>query len=118
MTEDDTLPPRRKDNALRALVAWVLLVALAVFGLIYAKHANAEQIAQAIVGVVVVTLYSEKCATEGVRNLPLRATWAQHGEVIEGCWALLGQFNFVVFYFEDKDVTGLPAPLFKAIEGA
>ena len=91
-----------------------LLLVLAA-GLI--APAQAEVIARATQGGLVVSLTDEKCTLAAVTNLPFRATWLEKGELTEGCYAV-AEGAQVVAYFADKTVALMPGRDFRPMRSS
>lgn len=91
----------------------VLLLAL----LLTSCATVAEPLAQFNAGGVGIVLYDEPCATEHVKNLPLRVEWKAGGKTFGGCWGL-NMFGLIVMYFEDLTVESIPLKQFSAAQGA
>lgn len=86
----------------------------AVLLLAFSALVRAEPIAYATQDSVRVTLHSGPCTLTGVKNLPLRATWANGDARFEGCF---GSFGPVLgFYFDDNTVAVVPLSAFRKLE--
>lgn len=95
---------------------FLLLIALGLF--FWASNAKAEAIYEANASGVKVTIYSEPCALKDqITNLSGRATWEENGKVNEGCVAFRPDIGLLLFWFDDKTVTVIPAGAFKRVIG-
>lgn len=98
------------------LVRIAVLLALLITT-VWATKAYAEPILSASDGNARVTIYEEKCARDEVTNLSNRATWEEKGKVNEGCAAYRPDLGVVIFWFDDKTVTVIPAAAFGRVTG-
>lgn len=64
---------------------------------------------------ITVTLFDEKCKSSTIKNLPLRATWAQNGKTIEGCFGGFTEAGAIGLYFEDGTMAVIPAQAIKPL---
>lgn len=99
----------------RAVFLLLLAAALAILLL---KPAKADPMVAVEQGSVRITVYSEKCEMDEVKNLPNRATWLENGKTIEGCAQVFPQVGLVLFYFADKTVVPVPMQMFKQVFGS
>lgn len=76
----------------------------------------AEPVAVASGNGITITIHTDPCKSEGVKNLPKRATWKEAGGEVEGCYGVAGG-QIVMMYFDDKTVAVLPVQLFKRVNG-
>lgn len=76
--------------------------------------AQAEPIAYATRDGITVTLHSEPCTVQGIKNLANRATWDENGKRTEGCAGMFGPV--VGFYFEDQTMAVVSVELFQRFE--
>src|SRR5687767_14765153 len=101
-----------KRNTVFPLPLWFVLIVTLLFGC-WPNRLNAEPLYRASDGSVSVTLHSEACKLDAVKNLPKRATWSEKGKTYEGCYQIAGQF--VVMYFEDRTVGLAPSEAFARV---
>lgn len=92
------------------------LIALATFGVL--RKAAADPFIAAENGGVRIVVHSEKCQLKTVENLPKRATWTEKGKTTEGCAGYVQEMEVVLFYWADRTVSVLPAPVFTKVVGA
>lgn len=68
-------------------------------------------------GGATITLTDEPCAIAEVSNLPLRATWAQGGQVFEGCFSVHPAGIVILYFAGDKTVAIAPRSAFQRLSG-
>ena len=93
-----------------------LLALAAVVFLALPGTAEAKPVFTASQGDVTLTLFTDECQFRGTVDMPLKATWTQKGETLEGCLLLRPDLEMVLFYFpSDKSVFAVPMSAFQKV---
>ncbi len=100
-----------KGECMKTIVQGLIAVGL----LLVCVGLYAAPIAVANAPGVTVTLFDEKCRLPAVTNLPLRATWTQHGKTNEGCFGGFTEAGAIGLYFDDGTVAVIPAQAIKPL---
>ena len=122
MARDHSVLRRRSSSPIHIRRTAICLSLLTVPFVLQPSHVEGRPLFVAHLESGVVTLTDEACSLRAVTNAPKRVTWlGRDGKLTEGCYGRYTarlpseEVHFIVGYFDDLTLQGLPLSLFTTL---